>query len=131
MRRPGPLLGAALLFLGLGLVGSRRMTRVAVSGHSMEPGLRAGDWLIVDRRARVEVGDVVVALDPRENGRVIVKRVNKMGTDNQLLLSSDHPAHAGEEIGPFRQSAVLGRAWLRYWPPSRFGPIPAPSRRCT
>jgi phage repressor protein C with HTH and peptisase S24 domain len=130
MRRPGLLLGAASLFLGLGLVRSRRLTRVAVSGHSMEPGLRAGDWLIVDRRAHVGVGDVVVALDPRENARVIIKRVKHVDTDNELRLVSDHPAHAGEEIGPVRPSAVLGRAVLRYWPPSRVGLIPAPSRRC-
>ena len=47
MRRLGLLLGAALLYLGLGLLRSRRLTRVAVSGHSMEPGLRAGDCLIL------------------------------------------------------------------------------------
>ena len=130
MRRLGLLLGAASLFLALGLVGGRRLTRVAVSGHSMEPGLRAGDWLVVDRSSRVGVGDVVVALDPRENSRVIIKRVRQVATDNELLLASDHPAHAGEEIGPVRPSAVLGRAVLRYWPPSRIGRIGATTRRC-
>ena len=129
MRRLGLLLGAALLYLGLGLLRSRRLTRVAVSGHSMEPGLRAGDWLIVDRHVRPAVGDVVGALDPRESTRVIVKRVKEVGTDNRLVLASDHPAHAGEEIGPVRPSDVLGRAALRYWPPSRVGLVGAPSRR--
>jgi phage repressor protein C with HTH and peptisase S24 domain len=130
MRRLGLLLGAASLFLGLGLVGSRRLTRVAVSGHSMEPALHAGDWLVIDRSSRVGVGDVVVALDPRENSRVIIKRVIRVGTDNELLLASDHPAHSGEEIGPVRPSAVLGRAVLRYWPLSRVGFIGAATRRC-
>ena len=121
MRRLGLLLGAALLFLGLRLIGGHRVTRVAVSGHSMEPGLRDGDWLIVDRRAGVAVGDIVVALDPRENGRVIIKRVKAVGTDSELVLASDHPGHAGEEIGPVSPSAVLGKALLRYWPARRFG----------
>ena len=131
MRRLGLLLGAALLFLGFGLLRSRRLTRVAVSGHSMEPGLRAGDWLIVDRHVRPAVGDVVVALDPRENARVIIKRVKEAGTDDELLLVSDHPAHAGEVIGPVKPPAVLGRAVLIYWPPSRVGHVVASSRRCT
>ena len=123
MRRLGLPLGAALLFLGLGLIAGRRMTRVAVSGHSMEPGLRDGDWLIVVRNSRVSTGDVVVARYPRENSRGIIKRVKDLGSDGQLLLSSDHPAHAGEEIGPVSPSAVLGRAWLRYWPPPRIGRV--------
>lgn len=123
MRRLGLLLGAALLFLALGLDRSRRLTRVAVSGHSMEPGLSAGDWLIVDRRACIAVGDVVVALDPRENTRVIIKRVKEVGTDGELLLVSDHAAHAGEQIGPVRSTDVLGSAWLRYWPLARVGRV--------
>jgi signal peptidase I len=124
MRRPGLLLGAALLLAAaIGLAGAaRRFTRIAVSGHSMEPSLRDGDWLLVDRSpSRLEAGDVVVAFDPRAPDRLIVKRLAQVGTDSQLLLSSDHPAHAGEVIGPIRPSAVLGRVVLRYWPRSRFG----------
>ncbi len=124
MRRLGPLLGAAFLVVGLtGFVSSRRVMRVAVSGHSMEPGLLDGDWLLVDRGARVGVGDVVIARDPREPGRVIIKRVLHAGTDAQLVLASDHPAHADETIGPVLPPDILGRARFRYWPPSRLGVI--------
>jgi phage repressor protein C with HTH and peptisase S24 domain len=120
MRRLGLLLGAAFLLAGGALLGRRRFTCIAVSGHSMEPSLRDGDWLLVDRLAVSYVaGDVVVASDPRSPGRLIVKRVAQVGTDSQLLLSSDHPAHAGEEIGPVVHSDVLGKVVLRYWPPSR------------
>jgi len=130
MRRLGLPLGAALLFLGFGLIYGRRLMRVAVSGHSMEPSLRDGDWLVVDRRARLGVGDVIVATDPRENSRVIIKRVVALGTDQTLQLGSDHPAHAGEQIGPVNPKEVLGRAWLRYWPPSHVGLVRPSSRRC-
>ena len=119
MRRFELLLGTALLFV-MALFGSRLM-RVAGSGHSMEPGLRDGDWLIVDRRGRANIGDVVVAVDPRENGRVIIKRLATVGSDSQLTIASDHPAHAEEEIGPVAASAVVGRAVLIYWPPRRVG----------
>jgi len=117
MRRLGLLLGAALLFAFV--LASRRYTRVAVTGHSMEPTLRDGDWLLVDRRGRPRPGSLVVAEDPRAVGRLIVKRVNGVGTDSQLQLSSDHPAHAGELIGPVRPADVVGIVRLRYWPPGR------------
>ena len=101
----------------------------------MEPSLLEGDWLIVDRRpAQPVVGDVVVARDPRERGRLIVKRVGEVGTDLQLVLVSDHPAHAGDRIGPLAPADIVGRASLRYWPMSRVavigrGSTQAPDRR--
>jgi SOS-response transcriptional repressor LexA len=87
----------------------------------MEPGLRAGDWLVVRRTSRISVGDVVVARDPRDSARVIVKRVKDRVSDSGLMLESDHPAHAGVIIGPAHLGDVIGVAVLRYWPPSRFG----------
>jgi phage repressor protein C with HTH and peptisase S24 domain len=125
MRRRGPVLGAALFVAGLTLItGRRRFARVAVSGHSMEPGLRDGDWLLVDRKKHEFVtSDVVVARDPRNADRLIVKRVAEVGADLRLLLSSDHPAHFDEIIGPVEPVDVLGRATLRYWPPSRLALI--------
>jgi len=124
MRRLGPLLGAAFVSVAvLVLLGSRRVARVAVSGHSMEPGLLDGDWLIVDRYSRPAPTDIVVAWDPRASDRLIVKRVREVGTDSQLLLESDHPAHADEVIGPIAASAVVGRALFRYRPAARAGMV--------
>ena len=122
MRRLGLWLGAALVFACLVLIG-RRLERFAVSGHSMEPTLRDGDWLIVDRQGLAVPGSLVVARDPRSVGRLVVKRVGEVGTDHQLVLESDHPAHAAEEIGSVSESDVLGLVVLRYWPPSRAGQI--------
>ena len=120
MRRLGLLLGAALFFAGIAALALRgRFTRVAVTGHSMEPSLRDGDWLLVDRAARPAPGNIVVCRDPRSSDRLLVKRVAQVGADSQLMLSSDHPAHAGEAIGPVGAVDVVGRARLIYWPRSR------------
>lgn len=120
MRHLGLLLGAALFSAGIATVALRgRFTRVAVSGHSMEPSLRDGDWLIVDRAVRHAPGDIVVGHDPRSTDRLLVKRVAHVGTDSRLMLSSDHPAHAGEIIGPLGAADVVGRARVVYWPLSR------------
>jgi signal peptidase I len=101
--------------------------RVAVVGHSMEPTLRAGDWLLVDphayRRRSPATGDLVVAVDPRQPARWLVKRVAELQADTALLLAGDHLAH---RLGPdaavrVAHSDVIGRPWLRYWPPTRLG----------
>ena len=102
--------------------------RVAVSGHSMEPTLRDGDWLLVDPDAyltkRPQPRELVVARDPRAEGRVIIKRVVDSG-DLGLYVAGDHPAHSGEaqEIGRLLDAHVIGRPWLRYWPPARIGRV--------
>ena len=88
----------------------------------MEPSLRDGDWLLVDPAAKHRVGDVVVAHDRRATGRVIVKRVAAVH-DGALTLASDHPAHGDDHFGPLADSDVVGRAWLRYWPPRRVGRV--------
>jgi SOS-response transcriptional repressor LexA len=122
VRRLGLLLGAALLLVSVAVTVALRgrFTRVAVSGHSMEPLLHDGDWLLVDRRLdAIAPADVVVAYDPRVSDRLIVKRVAQVRTDSDLVLSSDHPAHADDFIGPVGLANVVGRAPLIYWPPSR------------
>jgi phage repressor protein C with HTH and peptisase S24 domain len=124
MRRLGLKLGAALLLLAGAAAVRRRLTRVAVSGHSMAPALRDGDWLLVVRSRRpARPGAVVVARDPRSPDRIIVKRVARADASGAMLLASDHPAHAGEQIGPVVGRDLIGRAWLRYWPPERAGRI--------
>jgi signal peptidase I len=132
MRRLGLLLGAAFGCLVVARVAAaagaqlRRSwpARIAVSGHSMAPTLHDGDWLLADPvPGEVGPGDIVVARDPRASGRLIVKRVGKVGPDGSLMLASDHPAHAGEEIGPIAPGDLVGVAWLRYWPPRRVGRV--------
>ncbi len=98
----------------------RRFTRYEVTGESMRPALRPGDWLIVDRAAyRVHPprnGDIVIARDPRD-GRAIVKRVAS-GSDEGLELLGDNRARSTDSrtFGLVARAAVLGRVMFRYWP---------------
>jgi phage repressor protein C with HTH and peptisase S24 domain len=92
----------------------------------MEPTLRAGDWLLVDTdeqlRRTLRVGDLVVAGDPGDRSRYVVKRVAGINPDGSLALAGDHPAHAEEpRLQTVTRSAVVGRPWFRYWPPARLG----------
>ena len=109
----------------IGRLGRDWEARVAVTGHSMEPTLHDGDWLLVDARAYRDraprSGELVVARDPRGPARVIVKRAHADG--GALMLGSDHPGHAQDRVGPVAPAQLLGRPWLRYWPLERLGPI--------
>ena len=96
--------------------------RVAVYGHSMEPGLRDGDWLLVDPLAEVRTGELVVAADSRADGRLVVKRIQSIDADGSVVLAGDHPGHAGDGLR-VPAAAAIGRPWFRYWPPRRLGRI--------
>ena len=93
----------------------------------MEPTFRDGDWLLVRRLRRApRPGDVVVAADPREPSRLLVKRVRRIAADG-LIVQGDHadPAESTDsrQFGPIPPAAVLGRPVLRYAPLRRFGPV--------
>lgn len=92
----------------------------------MEPGLRDGDWLLVDPSAfetrAPRVGELVVAQDPRVSKRLLVKRVWSLASDGRVTIGGDHSAHQGEAI-PVEPAHILGRPWFRYWPVRRFGRI--------
>lgn len=82
---------------------------VRVAGHSMEPTLHHGDRLVYLRLAPRR-GDVVVARDPRDGDRLVVKRVAAVDGD-EVLLSSDLAHHESLAV---RRDQVVGRMVLRY-----------------
>lgn len=77
----------------------------------MEPALHHGDELLF-LRIPPQVGSVVVARDPRDGDRLLVKRVAWISRD-ELFLDSDSPGHESVIV---RTDHVLGRAILRYQP---------------
>jgi nickel-type superoxide dismutase maturation protease len=130
----GLVLGSAAASAAPGLIRLARSwsARVAVTGTSMVPALRPGDWLLVDPTAYANrpptPGDVVVVPDPRHPGRLLVKRVHASGPDGRLELAGDAPDSSTDSrtFGPVDPGHVLGRAWARYWPPQRIGRLPRP-----
>lgn len=98
---------------------------VAVAGQSMEPTLRDGDWLLVRRLGRPpRAGELVVATDPREPERLLVKRVRSVAPDG-VTVQGDHadPARSTDsrQFGPIPWAAVVGQPVLRYAPLGRIG----------
>lgn len=118
----GPLIACLAI-----LVASRRVVDVVqVRGRSMLPTLRPGDRLVVVRSGRrARVGDVVLALDPRDAGRELVKRVSAVGPDG-VALRGDNPAFStdGRTFGALPVGAVRWRVMARCWPLDRLGRLP-------
>jgi signal peptidase I len=98
---------------------------VAVRGHSMAPGLRAGDWLLVDpdayRAAPPRPGHLVLA---ESDAGLLVKRVGAFSRDGTIELIGDAPSTDGHRHDlALPLSAISGRPWFRYWPPRRIGRV--------
>ena len=115
-------LAAALALVVAALV--VRPRRVVIEGWSMEPTLTPGDRLLVVRSRSVHAGDVVAVRDPRERGRVLVKRVSAV-LENEVVVRGDNPEVSTDSrsFGPVPSSAVLGRVVRRYAPAWRAGPV--------
>jgi nickel-type superoxide dismutase maturation protease len=115
----------------LALVAARRwLDVVEVRGHSMAPTLLPGDRLLVVR-APPRPGRVVLAADPRDPRRELIKRVARIEPSG-IHLHGDNPAAStdGRAFGPVPATTIQWRAVLRYWPPGRIGllPVHAPRR---
>ena len=93
----------------------------------MRPTLASGEWLLVDpdayRRRAPRAGELVLAPDPREPARMLVKRVAAVDLDGRLLLAGDDRGASTDSrtFGAIEPGAVTGRAWLRVWPWQRVG----------
>ena len=112
--------------------------RAVVRGPSMQPALAPGEYVLFDRlayrRATPRRGEVVLATDPREPRRRIVKRVAGGPGDtvtaggrawtlgeNEWLLLGDAPEQSTDsrDFGPVGRESILSRAWFVYWPPGK------------
>ncbi len=80
------------------------LSAIAVAGDSMEPTLRDGDEILVDRTPRgLRDGIHVVRLDDA----LLVKRLDT-GRPGRVALVSDNPAYRTIELGP-GELEVIGR----------------------
>ena len=129
--RTPPLLRAAAIIpvaieaVGFALWVRWRFIRCSVEGDSMQPLLAPGNWLIADRGAyrdyRPRTGDVVLARDPRESERLLVKRIDHVDLHNKVWLAGDNPVASTDSrvFGAVPRDGIVGRVRWRYWPLAR------------
>ena len=74
-----------------------------VSGRSMEPHMRDGDVLVVDKSIESKVDKVVIAAI---NGEMTVKRLSLV--DGQMTLTADNPNYPDVKVSDFDESMIWG-----------------------
>jgi len=86
---------------------------ISVTGDSMEPTLRAGDLVVIDRRESMPTHDGLYVV--RIGNGLVVKRVQLL-LDQTIVLRSEHPAYQPLTLRPDElgeQMAVIGRVvWV-------------------
>lgn len=127
----GPLFLALGMAAGIG-IGRRWLDVVEVHGGSMAPALLPGDRLLVESRSYLSrqprQGEVVLAADPREPERELIKRVAAVDVNaGTVELRGDAPGSSTDSraFGAMPLSAIRWRAVIRYWPPQRAGRLDA------
>jgi len=73
----------ALVFLGTRF-------KYVCEGTSMNPTLRDGEVVLVDREAKIEVGDIVIARHPVEQVMDVAKRVASINERGHYFLVGDN-----------------------------------------
>ena len=105
----------------------------------MLPLFAPGDRLLIDPSpvGPLRAGDVIALRDPETEGRLLLKRVARVGGDvmggdpslapGTVFVQGDNSARSRDsrQFGPVPRDRVLGVAWFRYAPPERRGPVSA------
>ncbi len=124
-----------VLLLGILLIERHLASTWVVVGDSMEPTLVQGDRVLVDRwscsRRSPRVGEVILVRT--DDGAIVVKRVARAPrhapgglTRPSVWVLGDNPGASRDSrhFGAVPIDRVAGRLAWRYWPVSRFGPLP-------
>ena len=88
--------------------------RIKITGHSMEPLLRDGDFLLVNQWAyiffRPKIEDIVVFKNPQNKNQLLCKRIAEIQGVNYILLGDNHSDTLdSSQLGPIPRRLILGR----------------------
>ena len=98
----------ALIFLG-----SRH--KYICEGTSMNPTLKDGEVVLVDRNAEIEVGDIVVARHPIEQNSEVVKRIERINERGHYFLVGDNleDSNDSRHFGAVTKEYIKGKVVAR------------------
>ena len=104
---------ASIYEMALVLLGSRH--KYICEGRSMNPTLKDGEVVLVDREAEIEVGDVVVAKHPIEQNSEVVKRVARINDRGHYFLIGDNPddSEDSRHYGAVTREYIKGKVVAR------------------
>ena len=104
---------ASIYEIALVFLGSRH--KYICEGKSMNPTLKDGEVVLVDREAEIEVGDIVVAKHPFEKNVEIVKRVKRINEQGNYFLIGDNleDSNDSRHFGAVTREYIKGKVVAR------------------
>ncbi len=93
--------------IALMFVGSRH--KYICEGKSMNPTLKDGEVVLIDRNAEINVGDIVVAKHPVEQYSELVKRVERITEQGNYYLVGDNL----EDSNDSRHFGAVSREYIK------------------
>jgi len=104
---------ASIYEIALVFLGSRH--KYICEGKSMNPTLKDGEVVLVDREAEIEVGDIVVAKHPFEKNVEIVKRVERINEQGNYFLIGDNleDSNDSRHFGAVTREYIKGKVVAR------------------
>ena len=124
------VLGTLAAIGAAAVAGGRWLDLVEVRGRSMAPTLLPGDRLLVERltyqRRSPRTGDIVLAADPRQPSRELVKRIGLVDASSasaELVGDAPEASTDSRAFGPIDLADLRWLVVVRCWPPGRIGPV--------
>lgn len=81
----------------------------------MNPTLKDGEVVLVDRDAEIEVGDIVVARHPIEQNSELIKRVERVNEQGNYFLVGDNLENSNDSrhFGAVTREYITGKVVAR------------------
>ena len=81
----------------------------------MNPTLKDGEVVLVDRDAEIEVGDIVVARHPIEQNSELIKRVERINEQGNYFLVGDNLENSNDSrhFGAVTREYITGKVVAR------------------
>lgn len=104
---------ASFYEIALVFFGSRY--KYVCEGKSMNPTLKDGETVLVDRAASIEVGDIVIVKHPIERNCELVKRIDRITERGDYFLVGDNleDSHDSRHFGAVAKEYIKGKVVAR------------------